>query len=152
MDIRLKFAAQGSITFYGGFGDEQTNIWRLMARQPTAWFTDMLDGVLEDASRIHALVPDEESRNMSRILTKFYKTFIVDSEPSEWRWIKTTANSGDLPPRREVPSVQPGGDFMDVGAIPGGIIVALDDDTCLYVYGWNCNVALRSERKLVTLH
>lgn len=40
---------------------------------------------------------------------------------------------------------------MDVSALPDSIVVAIDDDTCFYTYGWNNKMALRSNRKLIEL-
>ncbi|KAG6944217.1 hypothetical protein JG688_00017202 [Phytophthora aleatoria] len=57
-----------------------------------------------------------------------------------------------LPVRRDFASPREGDDIMDVRAVPGCILVALDDDTSLYVYGWNHNIALRTDRNLITLN
>ncbi|KAE9344271.1 hypothetical protein PR003_g8548 [Phytophthora rubi] len=121
-----------------------------MARPVDIWFTDILDNIVGDRGRLQSPVPDQEARTMARMLQRFYKTFIPDSEANDLRWVKILAGMGDLPVRREF---RPGDDPLDVAAIPGGMVVAADDDTCFYVYGWNHhNVALRSNRKEIKLN
>ncbi|KAE8901340.1 hypothetical protein PF003_g14441 [Phytophthora fragariae] len=149
MNIRQKFASDGSIIFFAAVAEEQANAWRAMARPVDIWFTDILDNIMEDRGRLQSPVPDQEARTMARMLQRFYKTFIPDSEANDLRWVKIPAGMGDLPVRREF---RPGDDPLDVAAIPGGMVIAVDDDTCFYVYGWNHNVALRSNRKEIKLN
>ncbi|KAE8964759.1 hypothetical protein PF010_g30267 [Phytophthora fragariae] len=63
----------------------------------------------------------------------------------------TPAGTEDQPPRREFLTVPLGADIMNTSALPGSIVVATNDDTCFYAYGWNERFALRSNRKLLGL-
>ncbi|KAE9274774.1 hypothetical protein PR003_g29511, partial [Phytophthora rubi] len=80
MNIRQKFASDGSIIFFAAVAEEQANAWRTMARPVDIWFTDILDNIMEDRGRLQSPVPDQEARTMARMLQRFYKTFIPDSE------------------------------------------------------------------------
>jgi hypothetical protein len=91
-------------------------------------------------------------RDMSRSLKRFYKTFFRDAQANDWRFLKTLAGSDDQPVRRDFPSVVHGGDLMQYTALPGTVMVALENDTYLYAYGWNHQVALKSDRKLIELN
>ncbi|KAG2904063.1 hypothetical protein PC117_g21116 [Phytophthora cactorum] len=124
MNIRQRFATDGSIIFYKAVEQHRINDWRSMARHVTDWESEMIENLFEDEGSVQAPVPDEAARSMSLDLRRCFRTFISESDTNEWRGVKTFAGTGDLP----------------------------DDDTCLYVYGWNHNIALRTDRNLITLN
>ncbi|GMF13340.1 unnamed protein product [Phytophthora lilii] len=145
MNIRQRFASDGSVTFYNAVAEYRINQWRSMARPVTNWGVELIENLFKDEGHLQAPVPDEAARAMSRDLMRYYRTFIPESEANEWRWIKTLAGMGGLPVRREFAPPGPADDMIGVGSIPGCILVALDNGTSLYVYGWNRNVALRTD-------
>ncbi|KAG2765449.1 hypothetical protein Pcac1_g22984 [Phytophthora cactorum] len=124
MNIRQRFATDGSIIFYKAVEQHRINDWRSMARHVTDWESEMIENLFEDESSVQAPVPDEAARSMSLDLRRCFRTFISESDTNEWCGVKTLAGTGDLP----------------------------DDDTCLYVYGWNHNIALRTDQNLITLN
>ncbi|RAW21295.1 hypothetical protein PC110_g22262 [Phytophthora cactorum] len=124
MNIRQRFATDRSIIFYKAVEQHRINHWRSMARHVTDWESEMIENLFEDESSVQAPVPDEAARSMSLDLRRCFRTFISESDTNEWRGVKTFAGTGDLP----------------------------DDDTCLYVYGWNHNIALRTDQNLITLN
>ncbi|ETI57088.1 hypothetical protein F443_00558 [Phytophthora nicotianae P1569] len=106
---------------------------------------DLVDeeGLIVDEGRLQTVVADQEARNMSRLLKRFYRTFFIHSSSHDWRFIKAVPGTIETPPRRDFASVPEGANAMDVTALAGSIIVATEDGTCFYVYGWDHNVALR---------
>ncbi|KAG3077239.1 hypothetical protein PI125_g21321 [Phytophthora idaei] len=152
MNIRQRFATDRSIVFYKAVEQHRINHWRSMVRHVTDRESEMIENLFEDEGSVQAPVPDEAARGMSLDLRRCFRTFISESDANEWRGVKTLAGTGDLPVRRDFASPGEAIDIMDVRAIPGCILVALDDDTCLYVYGWNHNIALRTDRNLITLN
>ncbi|KAE8910479.1 hypothetical protein PF003_g5128 [Phytophthora fragariae] len=152
MNIRMKFLSDGSIVFLAAVAMEQVNAWRALVRPTGIWYIDILDNVVEELGRLQSPVPDQEGHAMADTLQRFYKTFIPDSEANDFRWVEMLAGRRDLPVRRDFQPVQPGDDPFDVTAIHGGMVVALENDTCFDVYGWNHTVAHRSDRKEITLH
>jgi hypothetical protein len=64
------------------------------------------------------------------------------SSATEWTLLRTFAGATDSPVRRDYPP--PNVHAAELGALPGVLLVATQDDTILYGYGWNRLVALRS--------
>ncbi|KAE9295087.1 hypothetical protein PR003_g24105 [Phytophthora rubi] len=163
MHVRERFATKGYVIFYGADHDDTINVWWSIARQTDGWFYDeMNDGffgffddeanMTEERVRVKVVVPDQDARDMSRLLKRFYRTIFPDASAHNWHFIMTPAGTEDQPPRREFLTVPLGADIMDTSALPGSIVVATNDDTCFYAYGWNERFALRSNRKLLELN
>ncbi|KAE8970895.1 hypothetical protein PR001_g27066 [Phytophthora rubi] len=163
MHVRERFATKGYVVFYGAVHDDTINVWRSIARQTDGWFYDeMNDGffgffddeanMTEERVRVKVVLPDQDARGMSRLLKRFYRTIFPDASAHNWHLIMTPAGTEDQPPRREFLTVPLGADIMDTSALPGSIVVATNDDTCFYAYGWNERFALRSNRKLLELN
>jgi hypothetical protein len=152
MQIHQTFASKGVIIFYKAVSEGYIDEWRRLARRADIWFSDVLDDVVEDEGRLQSVVPDQDARDMTSSLKRFYKTFFPDAQANDWRFLKTLAGSEDQPVRRDFPSMERGEDLMNYGALPGTVMVALEDDTYLYAYGWNRQAAHRSERKLIELN
>ncbi|KAE8882129.1 hypothetical protein PF005_g27786 [Phytophthora fragariae] len=151
MQVRERFATKGYVTFYGAVHVDTINSWRSIARQIDGWFEEEVNDMTEEQVRVKAAVPDQDAREMSRLLQRFYRTFFPAASAHDWHFNKTPAGTEDQPPRREFLTVPLGADIMDTSALPGSIVVATNDDTCIYAYGWNERLALRSNRKLLEL-
>ncbi|GMF22955.1 unnamed protein product [Phytophthora lilii] len=109
------------------------------------------EALVADESQLQADVPDLEARNLSRSLKRFYRTFFVNSTAHDWRFIKAVPGSRDPPARRDFTSVPDGANAMDVSSLAGSILVATEDDTSFYGFGWGNQVALRSNCKLIEM-
>ncbi|KAG3132235.1 hypothetical protein PI124_g20367 [Phytophthora idaei] len=121
MNIRQRFATDGSIIFCNTVDQRRINQWRSMVRHVSHWESEMIDNLFEDEGRLQAPVPDAGARSMSHDLRRCFRTFIPESGASEWRWVKTLAGTGDLPIQRDVAPPREVDDIMDVRAIPGCI-------------------------------
>jgi hypothetical protein len=166
MQVRETFAREGYIIFYDAVPEDTINEWRASARQTRTedWFTDVVHDLPEnedavedhdlinDEGRVKAVIPDQLARRLSRMLTRFYRTFVPTARAHDWEFQKTPAGTDDLPARREFAAVPVGFDIMDTSALAGSIFVAADNDTCFYAYGWNHHTALRSNRRLLELN
>ncbi|KAG7385136.1 hypothetical protein PHYPSEUDO_001849 [Phytophthora pseudosyringae] len=160
-----KFETNGYVVFYAAVHEDVINTWRSLSRNPlNVWFTAGLldineedpigdewfvddERLIEDDGRFQAVVLDQDGRNMSRSLKRFYRAFFRNARANDWRLMKKLAGTADLSARRVFSSVSIGADIIDVSAMPGSIVVATDDDMCFYTYGWNSKVALRSNRR-----
>jgi hypothetical protein len=151
MQVRERFATKGYVIFYAAVHNDTINAWRSIARQADDWFSDEVNDMIWEEARVKAAVPDQEARGMSRLLKRFYRTFFPTARAHDWHFIKTPAGTEDQPARREFLTVPPGADIMDTSALPGSMVVATEDDTCFYAYGWNERYALRSNRELLEL-
>ncbi|KAE8966334.1 hypothetical protein PR001_g28342 [Phytophthora rubi] len=152
MQVREIFATKSYVIFDGAVHDNMINVWRSIARQTDGWFDEEVNDMTEEQVRVKAAVPDQDAREMSRLLKRFYRTFFPTASAHNWHFNKTPADTEDQPPRREFLTVPLGADIMDTSALPGSIVVATNDDTCFYAYGWNERLALRSTRRLLELN
>ncbi|KAE9045846.1 hypothetical protein PR001_g4798 [Phytophthora rubi] len=87
----LRYASDGGIIFFAAVVVEQANTRGPMARPVDIWFTDILDNIVEGRGRLQSPVPDQKARTMARMLQRFYRTFIPDSEANDLRWVKIPA-------------------------------------------------------------
>jgi hypothetical protein len=159
MQVLETFAREGYVVFYDAVPEDTINEWRASARQTQTedWFTDVVHDLPEnedpaegdlinDEGRVKAVIPDQLARRLSRMLMRFYRTFVPTADANNWEFEKTPAGTDDMPARREFAAVPVGADIMDTSALAGSIFVATDNDTCFYAYGWNHNTVLRSTR------
>ncbi|ETK85315.1 hypothetical protein L915_09837 [Phytophthora nicotianae] len=65
---------------------------------------DLVDeeGLIVDEGRLQTVVADQEARNMSRLLKRFYRTFFIHSSSHDWRFIKAVPGTIETPPRRDL--------------------------------------------------
>jgi hypothetical protein len=152
MQVRERFATNGYVIFYGAVHEDTINSWRTIARQTEDWFDDEVNDMIWEEVRVKAAVPDQEARDMSRLLKRFYRSLFPTASAHDWHFIKTPPDTEDQPPRREFLTVPAGADIMDTSALPGSIVVATNNDTCFYAYGWNERYALQSNRRLLELN
>ncbi|KAF1789786.1 hypothetical protein GQ600_24323 [Phytophthora cactorum] len=101
MAIR-KFVSEGKIVLRGAVSEEVADDMRPLARHGNfMWISDLISGVIEDDSRVQAVLPDQQARNLSVLLRGFVKTFFPEAEAEGWHFIKTLAGSIDCLARRE---------------------------------------------------
>jgi hypothetical protein len=154
MQAPLNFAKRGFIVLYRALPEARINELRHLASfdDNLDWSTGILYDEVEEEDRLQALVPDETSRSLSATLKRFYKMFFPRSQCQEWRFIKTLAGSNPQPLRREFESAASEADLLDACAIPGSVMIATEDNTFLYAFGWNHKLALKSNRVLIELN
>ncbi|KAG6949173.1 hypothetical protein JG688_00014743 [Phytophthora aleatoria] len=83
---------------YHAITEEICDKWRnmLTSRTTTSFsFSDMFDNVLQDIFSEQAVLPDQEARNLSTELKRFYTTFFYDAEANDLRYLKAVAGSKD---------------------------------------------------------
>ncbi|KAG1691048.1 hypothetical protein DVH05_027330 [Phytophthora capsici] len=153
MQAPTQFTKRGFIVLYGAIAEERIDELRSIAHfdEGLNWNSDILDDAVVQEERLHAQVPDEMSLVLTGTLKRFYKTFFPRSQVQDWQFIKTLAGSKPQPARREFNSTLSQADLMDACAIPGSAMIATQDNTFFYVFGWNHKVALKSNRVLVEL-
>ncbi|KAE8975602.1 hypothetical protein PR001_g25653, partial [Phytophthora rubi] len=117
MQVRERFATKGYVIFYGAVHVDTINSWRSIARQIDGWFEEEVNDMTEEQVRVKAAVPDQDAREMSRLLQRFYRTFFPDASAHNWHLIMTPAGTEDQPPRREFLTVPLGADIMDTSAL-----------------------------------
>ncbi|KAE9279446.1 hypothetical protein PR003_g28232 [Phytophthora rubi] len=101
MQVRERFATKGYVIFYGAVHDDTIKSWRSIARQTNGWFEEEVIDMTEEQVRVEAAVPDQDAREMSRLLQRFYRTFFPATNAHDWHFNKTPAGTEDQPPRRE---------------------------------------------------
>ncbi|KAE9010625.1 hypothetical protein PR001_g16122 [Phytophthora rubi] len=101
MQVRERFATKGYVIFYGAVHDDTIKSWRSIARQTNGWFEEEVIDMTEEQVRVEAAVPDQDAREMSRLLQRFYRTFSPATNAHDWHFNKTPAGTEDQPPRRE---------------------------------------------------
>ncbi|KAG3013948.1 hypothetical protein PC121_g13734 [Phytophthora cactorum] len=80
MAIR-KFVSEGKIVLRGAVSEEVADDMRPLARHGNfMWISDLISGVIEDDSRVQAVLPDQQARNLSVLLRGFVKTFFPEAE------------------------------------------------------------------------
>ncbi|KAG6972159.1 hypothetical protein JG688_00004117 [Phytophthora aleatoria] len=99
-----------------------------------------------------AILPDQETSNLSADLKRFYKTCSRDAEANDWRYLKTVAGSKDQPVRRDFPPSSDTSKLTNPCSVPGSIVIVLQDNTSISGFGWNAQIAMRSEREAIRLN
>jgi hypothetical protein len=151
MQALRKFVSEGKIILRAALSEVLVDEMRSLARHGNfIWTSDWISGLLEDDARVEADIPDQHARNLTVILWIFIKTLFPEAEAQDWQFIKTLAGSTDCIGRREFETDL--SQVMNVCAIPGSILVATENDTFVYGYGWNVSMALTSNKKLITLN
>ncbi|KAE9262122.1 hypothetical protein PF008_g32685 [Phytophthora fragariae] len=79
----------------------------------------------EEQVRVKATMPDQDAREMSRLLKRFYRTFFPTASAHDWHFMKTPAGTKVQLPHRDLLTV--GADIMDVSSLSGPIVVPYYD-------------------------
>ncbi|KAE8953286.1 hypothetical protein PR001_g26160 [Phytophthora rubi] len=93
MQGRERFATKGYVIIYGAIQDDTTNVWRLIARLTDGWFEEEVTDMTEEQVRVKAAMPDQDAREMSRLLKWFYRTFFPTASAHDWHFMKTPAGT-----------------------------------------------------------
>jgi hypothetical protein len=101
-----------------------------------------------------AAVPSIHAMLLSTILQHYYRTFFPNVQPSmlAWNYLKSYAGAPDQPIHRNFASTTSSLDPLDATALPGSLLLATQDDTMIYGFGWNHQVAFQSEKNSIQLH
>ncbi|KAG3239147.1 hypothetical protein PI124_g15912 [Phytophthora idaei] len=113
---------------YHAIAEEICDTWRNAARKSShdlIWFSGVFDNVLQDIFREQAVLLDQDARNLSTDLKRFYKTFFRDAEANGWRHLKTVAGSQDQPVRRDFPPSSDISKLSNPCSVPGSIMIVL---------------------------
>ncbi|KAE8976418.1 hypothetical protein PR002_g25316 [Phytophthora rubi] len=134
MQGRERFATKGYVIIYGAVQDDTINVWRLIARLwrsiarlTDGWFQEEVTDMTEEQVRVKAAVPDQDAREMSRLLKRFYRTFFPTASAHDWHFMKTPAGTKVQLPHRDFLTV--GVHIMDVSSLSGPIVVPYYDRT-----------------------
>ncbi|GMF15868.1 unnamed protein product [Phytophthora lilii] len=153
MNLLHKFQKKGFVVMYRAVSDDVTDHLRSLAREnQNLWVHETWDDALTDDNRVRALVPEETARALSEDLQRFYLTFFPDSSVAEWQFLKTVAGAPNQLVRRQFPSDPLGEEKIKPMSVPGSLFIATQDNTYIYGYGWSHNVAMVSDRQLITLN
>jgi hypothetical protein len=153
MNARQRFANRGYVILFNAVPDEFVDNIRSVARNDgLSWNNGTWDGEAFDTFRTRALFPDSLSRVITTSFRRHYMTFFPDTSATEWSVLRTAAGSRDSPIRRDFPVVEADIHAADLNAAPGVLLVATQDDTVLYGYGWNHLVAFRSNAETIVLN
>lgn len=144
--------ANGHVELHRALSGLEANRLRSLARSEDFWLPDTWDGVLIDEYRSRPALPDDTARDLTVGLEKLIKTFFPVATPGEWEFVKTRCGAQDQLVRREYAPVRSGRAALDVCSLPGSVLIALEDNTFLYGYGWNHHVAMQSKRNLIRLN
>jgi hypothetical protein len=79
-------------------------------------------------------------------------TFFPHTNNTEWSMLRTAAGARDSPVRRDFAPPEADIHAADLNALPGLLLVATQDDTVLYGYGWNSMVAFRTNAQTIVLN
>ncbi|KAE9305795.1 hypothetical protein PR003_g21399 [Phytophthora rubi] len=123
MQVRARFSTKGYVIFYGAVHDDTINVWRSIARQTDGWFEEEVNDMTEEQVRVKAVVPDQDAREMSRLLKRFYRTFFPTASVQDWIFMKTPAGTKVQPPHRDFLTVLLGADILNVSSLSGPIVV-----------------------------
>ncbi|KAG7390837.1 hypothetical protein PHYPSEUDO_006659 [Phytophthora pseudosyringae] len=125
MNARQQLANQGKVMLYNAVPDDFVENLHAAARSDGfAWNNGTWDGEVFDT------LPN--SCGAAR------------RSDTEWSMLRTAAGSRDSPVRRDFAPPEADIHAADLNALPGLLLVAIQDDTVLYGYGWNSMVAFRS--------
>jgi hypothetical protein len=153
MNARQMLQESGYIVLYNVVSEEAVNNLRSVARhEELGWNNGTWNGEAFDPMRPTARLPDALSRQLTVLLRRHYLTFFPHPTVTEWSFLRTMAGAADQPIRRDFPP--PGADnhAANLATVPGLLLVATQDDTVMYGFGWNRRVALRSNREMIHLN
>jgi len=97
-------------------------------------------------------VPDAVARALSVDLERIYKTFFPVATAGDWEFLRTAPGADDQLVHRDFTPVVPGADCANAYSVPGPVLIATQDNTFLYGYGWNNQLAMQSYRQLIRLN
>eukprot|EP00644_Phytophthora_capsici_P008223 jgi/Phyca11/17202/fgenesh1_pg.PHYCAscaffold_26_\ len=79
------------------------------------------------------------------------RTFVPESDPRDWAFLKTLPVDEAQPARRDFSPIPPDEDHRyDYNRLPAWMIVAIDKGSYIYGYGWNRIAA--DEQEMETIH
>ncbi|ETI40774.1 hypothetical protein F443_13938 [Phytophthora nicotianae P1569] len=153
MNVSHNFQKKGFVVMYRAVPDDVTDHLRSLARDnKNLWIHETWNDVLTDDNRVRALVPDNTAQALSEDLQRFYLTFFPDSKVAEWQFLKTVAGASNQLVRRRFSPDPVGDECVKPISVPGSLYIATEDNTYIYGYGWNHNVAMVSDRQHITLN
>ncbi|EGZ30424.1 hypothetical protein PHYSODRAFT_295227 [Phytophthora sojae] len=77
--------------------------------------------------------------------------FFPDSEPRKMIFIKSLPGGDEQPAHRDYSAIPANEDLYDYTRLPGSVIVAIDDGSFIYGYGWNRQLAMESEKEKIQI-
>ncbi|KAE9334557.1 hypothetical protein PR003_g13464 [Phytophthora rubi] len=133
-------------------GEDAVNALRIIARRShLPWEPE--DPSSQGVRRDFARVPMIPAELVSIILEHYYRTFSPNASPSamDWKFLKSYAGAPDEPIHRNFNLSRSSTNPMDAAALPGSLLLATQDDTLIYGFGWNHQVAFESNKTEIHL-
>jgi hypothetical protein len=147
-----KLRARGFVVIRGVVDERETNALRIIARRGRlAWAAE--DPSSPSMHRDSARVPAEPAQWLTQVLEHYYRTFYpdIDQTTIEWNFLKSYGNAPDQSVHRNFLLTRSDQNPMDASVLPGSLLVATQDDTIVYGYGWNHQVAFESSKTVIQL-
>ncbi|ETM99739.1 hypothetical protein PPTG_18496 [Phytophthora nicotianae INRA-310] len=124
MNVIHNFQKKGFVVMYRAVPDDETDHLRSLARDnKNLWIHETWNDVLTDDNRV-----------------------------AEWQFLKTVAGASNQLVRRRFSPDPVGDECVKSISVPGSLYIATEDNTYIYGYGWNHNVAMVSDRQHITLN
>ncbi|EGZ29342.1 hypothetical protein PHYSODRAFT_472673 [Phytophthora sojae] len=143
MQAPQKFTTNGAIQLYHAITAEKANEYRNRAHTDfnlerdsnLEWSPDAFAAAQPALYRKQAFLPEQEGR----AFLVHYRTFLPLSQANDLRFVETVPDN----PRWVT---------VDPCSVAGFMLIALPDGTCLHVFGWNAQIALKSDLQKIYLN
>jgi hypothetical protein len=153
MNARQELLERGYVILYNAVSDETVDNLRAAAlHDDLDWNDGAWNGEAFDSQRRQARLPDALSRVLMTTFGHQYMTFFPHATATKWSLLRTLAGALDQPVWRDFQAVIAGDGTANLSSLPVSLLVATQNDTVIYGYGWNRIVALRSNAELLLLH
>ncbi|KAG1708564.1 hypothetical protein DVH05_022192 [Phytophthora capsici] len=101
------------------------------------------------SKRLTAEAPFEPVQKLFKTIETGCRTFVPESDPRDWAFLKSLPGDEAQPARREFSPIPPDEDRYDYNRLPAWMIVAIDEGSYIYGYGWNRIAADEQERETI---
>ncbi|KAG1708567.1 hypothetical protein DVH05_022195 [Phytophthora capsici] len=102
------------------------------------------------SKRLTAEAPLEPVQKLFKTIETGCRTFVPESDPRDWAFLKSLPGDEAQPARRNISPIPPDEDRYDYNRLPAWMIVAIDEGSYIYGYGWNRIAA--DEQEMETIH
>ncbi|KAE9258497.1 hypothetical protein PF002_g6 [Phytophthora fragariae] len=102
-----------------------------------------------DKYRMSAPAPKKLTKKLYKIIKEGCQTFFPNSRSRKWIFLLSLPGGKPQPAHRDFLTVSNKIDLYDFSSLPASVIIGLQDDSFIYGYGWNRQVALESEKEKI---
>ncbi|KAE9204267.1 hypothetical protein PF005_g13863 [Phytophthora fragariae] len=96
-----------------------------------------------------APAPKKLTKKLYKIIKEGCQTFFPNSRSRKWIFLLSLPGGKPQPAHRDFLTVSNKIDLYDFSSLPASVIIGLQDDSFIYGYGWNRQVALESEKEKI---